>query len=125
MQFQQIFTYRNAIEALVAEEVQLQIKNLPPRLIKYINPTQVLAYALNQLPPLYATSEKGWHLQQQKAKDKLSHQIVIAVRRGIAAVQRDPLKPATLIILSEEFENNQSLSDLPKLEELLRQEPAF
>ena len=43
------------------------------------------------------------------------------MQRGIAAVQRDTLKPVTLIILSEKFETNQSLSDLPALEELLRQ----
>lgn len=87
--------YRNAIEPLVVEEVKRQLENLPPRLVKYINPAQVIAYALNRLPGLYATSAEGWHRQQQTAKEKLAHQIVMAVRQGLAAVQRDPLRVST------------------------------
>ena len=87
--------YRNTLEPAVAREVHRQLQTLPPRLVSYINPAQVIAYALNRLPPLYATSEKGWELQQQRIHTELQAQIVIEVRRGIAAVQRDPFRPAT------------------------------
>jgi hypothetical protein len=87
--------YRNALEPAVAREAQRQLQTLPPGLLPYINPAQVIAYALNRLPPLYATSEKGWELQQQRIHTELQAEIVIEVRRGIAAVERDPLRAAT------------------------------
>lgn len=87
--------YRNAIEPLVVEEVELQLQHLPPQVLKYINPAQVIAYALNRLPALYATSEEGWHRQQLRARKQMRDQIVTAVRQGLAAVQKDPLRIST------------------------------
>ncbi len=87
--------YRNAVEPLVVEEVQRQLLELPPQLAPYINPAQVIAYALNRLPPLYATSERGWKLQQQRVQKELQPQLIMAVHQGIAAVQRDPLRAAS------------------------------
>ena len=87
--------YRNVIEPLVAEEVQRQLENLSPELVSYINPEQAIAYALNRLPALYATSEEGWNRQQQKAKTELAQQIALAVKSALKAVYQNPLKPST------------------------------
>lgn len=95
MQVSLSLSFYNVLEPLVAEEVQRQLQYLPPKLVKYINPAQAIAYALNRLPALYATSERGWQLQQQRAKEKLADQIAIAVRQGLAAIQLDPLRVAT------------------------------
>ncbi len=88
--------YRNALEPLVLEESQRQLQKLPAKMLGSLKPAQVLAqvvaYALNRLPALYATSDRGWQFQQQQAQ-KLRPQIVMAVRQGFAAVQRDPLTP--------------------------------
>ncbi len=92
--------YRNALEPLVGEEVERQLQNIPPKLLKYINPVQVTAYALNRLPALYATSVEGWQRQQQRAIKELRSNISDAVRQGIAAVLRDPLKIATPLKVS-------------------------
>ena len=105
MQANQFLPYRNAIEPLVFEEVQRQLQHLPPQLVKYLNPAQVSAYALNRLPALYATSVEGWYRQQQKAKTQLAKQIFLAVRQGLAAVQRDPLKVSTPLIATEDVES--------------------
>lgn len=91
----QPLTYINVLEAIVIEEVERKIEKLPPHLAKYINPAQVVAYALNRLPSLYATSEEGWRRQQLKARTELKNQIIMAVRQGFAAVQKDPLKVTT------------------------------
>jgi len=98
----QVLLYRNALEPLVTEEVKRQLEQLSPKLVKYINPEQVIAYALNRLPPLYATSIEGWTRQQQLAKTKLEKQIFLAVRQGLAAVQRDPLKVSTPLLFLED-----------------------
>lgn len=102
MQTDPIPLYRNAVEPLVVEEVQRQLLELPPQLAPYINPAQVIAYALNQLPPLYATSERGWKLQQQRVQKELHSQLMMAVHQGIAAVQRDPLRTASPVTNPED-----------------------
>lgn len=113
----QFLSYGNVMERLVAEEVQQQLQQLPPKLVKYLNPVQVIAYALNRLPALYATSERGWHLQQQRAAEQFGHQIVTAVRQGLAAVQRDPLRVATPLKFPEAVEEGESQEfAVPELE---------
>ncbi|MBD1849915.1 late competence development ComFB family protein [Leptolyngbya sp. GB1-A1] len=88
-------TYKNIMELLVEEEVIRQCKTLSARASAYINSEELIAYALNQLPPLYATSEQGLEYQIQKGKIKFSPQITQAVQRAIAAVRRDPLRRYT------------------------------
>lgn len=95
--------YLNVMESLVAEEVKRQLKHLPPKLVKYLNPAQVIAYALNRLPALYATSIEGWYQQEKRAKDEFAEQISRAVRQGLAAVQRDPLKVTTPLKVAEDL----------------------
>lgn len=85
-------TYRNAMEFLVIEEVNKQFATLPPKLAQYLNQEEVIAYALNRLPTLYATSEQGWQQQCLRGKEKYAAQIKMAVRQGLAAVHKDPLR---------------------------------
>jgi len=84
--------YKNVMEILVEEEVLRQVKALPVRIASYVNQTELVAYALNQLPPLYATSEKGLEHQLERGKVKFAAQISQAVQRSIAAIRRDPLR---------------------------------
>lgn len=66
--------YRNAVEPLVIQEVDRQVDRLPAKLLKCIDVDQIkaqaIAYALNRLPAMYATSERGWEFQQHKAQEK-------------------------------------------------------
>lgn len=84
--------YKNVMELLVEEEVARQYKKLSARLSSYVNPTELVAYALNQLPSLYATSEKGLEYQLERGRAKYGAQITQAVQRALAAVSRDPLR---------------------------------
>lgn len=84
--------YKNVMELLVEEEVSRQYEALSPRIASYVNPTELVAYALNQLPALYATSEKGLEYQLRRGKEKYMAQIAQAVKRALAAVSRDPLR---------------------------------
>jgi len=87
--------YKNVMELLVEEEVVRQFKALSPRIAAYINQVEWVAYALNQLPPLYATSEKGLHHQMQRGRAKHGAEIKQAVLRALAAIRRDPLRSST------------------------------
>ncbi len=84
--------YTNVMERLVAEEVARQKSKLPPKLREYIKGVEVETYALNRLPALYASSEKGWQIQYEKAGQTHGEAVSQAVRHGIAAVQVDPLR---------------------------------
>ncbi|WP_052128909.1 late competence development ComFB family protein [Neosynechococcus sphagnicola] len=95
MQLEQSQNYRNAMESLVAVEVEMQLRRLPPKLKEYICLTEVIAYALNRLPPLYATCEKGWKQQQVRGRQEYGNQVTAAVRQALAAIQRDPLRVST------------------------------
>jgi hypothetical protein len=107
--------YRNAMEALVVEEVERQMCRITARQAEYINQAEVIAYALNRLPSLYATSEKGWNQQRLRGKNELDKQITMAVRQGLVAVQRDPLRLATPLQFPEEMEPQQVLQDLREI----------
>ncbi|MTJ07825.1 MULTISPECIES: late competence development ComFB family protein [unclassified Anabaena] len=92
----------NVMELLVVEEVEKQIQLLPIKAARYIKTPDVVAYALNRLPSLYATSRKGWQRQLHRAKTEFNQQINKAVQQGIIAVQRDPLRISDLIYSTEE-----------------------
>jgi hypothetical protein len=107
--------YVNVMEMLVAEEVTKQIKGLPPRILKYLKQTEVETYALNRLPSLYASSEKGWQHQYEKAKRELYSQIKNAVRQALAAVQVDPIRSSEPLNLSYDEEAETALEILRAL----------
>lgn len=87
--------YKNVMELLVEEEVVRQYKLLPSRVAAYAHPVEWVAHALNQLPPLYATSEKGLHHQIERGRVKHGAEIKQAVQRALAAICRDPLRTCT------------------------------
>lgn len=93
--------YINVMELLVAEEVGQQIKALPPRVVKYLKVVEVETYALNRLPSLYASSERGWQHQYDKAKREMHNQIKSAVRQALAAVQVDPLRSSAPLQIND------------------------
>lgn len=87
--------YKNVMELLVEEEVIRQHDALPSRVAGYVNRIEWVAYALNQLPPLYATSEKGLNHQLERGRIKHGAEIKRAVQRALAAIRRDPLRTST------------------------------
>ena len=84
--------YINVMEMLVSEEVSRQLASLPDRISKYVKRLEVETFALNRLPALYASSEKGLQHQYDRALHEYKPQIVSAVRQAFAAVQVDPIR---------------------------------
>ncbi|ASC73130.1 hypothetical protein XM38_040920 [Halomicronema hongdechloris C2206] len=112
-------SYVNVMELLVAEEVDRHLKELPPRIAKYVKRVEVETYALNRLPSLYASSERGWQHQYDKAKKEFRNQIRAAVRQALAAVQVDPIRLSEPLKMSDHAEAQAALQ---ALRELFRQE---
>jgi Late competence development protein ComFB len=84
-------TYLNAMEILVEEEVERRIAQLPEAHRAYLNRMEIIAYALNQLPALYATGEKGLTYQLQQGRTQHAAKIQQAVQQSLSAVLRDPI----------------------------------
>ncbi|HEY9761368.1 MAG TPA: late competence development ComFB family protein [Trichocoleus sp.] len=108
-------SYVNVMELLVAEEVDKQIKQVSPRLQKYVKRVEVETYALNRLPALYASSEKGWQHQYDKAKHEFKAKIQDAVRKAFAAVQVDPLRQSQPLKVENDGEAGAALQVLRDL----------
>ncbi|NER79816.1 MAG: late competence development ComFB family protein [Leptolyngbya sp. SIO1D8] len=94
--------YINVMELLVAEEVEQQLSRLPERVLKYIRRSEVETFALNRLPALYASSEKGLQHQHERAIRELKPKIASAVRQAFAAVQIDPIRLSQPIQVEKE-----------------------
>ena len=106
---------RNAMEYLVSQEIKRQFQRLPNTLSNYINEVDVMTYAINRLPPLYACSQKGWEYQMLRGKQEYGKKIEVAVRQGLVAVQRDPLRKSVPLQAPEQLESDQALQQLKKL----------
>ncbi|WP_242046664.1 late competence development ComFB family protein [Cylindrospermum sp. FACHB-282] len=103
------------MEVLVAEEMEKQFQSLPTKTVKYIKASEVIAYALNRLPALYATSKRGWQRQWHRGKTEMYEKITTAVRQGIIAVQQDPLRANDPLIFAEENAASVALQGLKVL----------
>lgn len=101
----------NVMQILVLQEVNHQLKELSPNQAEFIKPVEVITYALNRLPSLYASSKEGLCYQLKQAQEEYKPQILQAVRQGIAAVQRDPLRRSTPLMLNKhpQFNKKQTL----------------
>jgi hypothetical protein len=84
-------TYLNAMEILVEEEIDRRLNAMSERQRAYLNRMEIIAYALNQLPPLYATGEKGLEFQLSQGRIQYTSRIQRAVHQALAAVLRDPI----------------------------------
>lgn len=107
------------MESLTADEVERQFQQIQPRLARYLSKEEVAAFALNRLPALYATSEKGWRQQCVRGRRDFGTQITAAVRQGLVAVQRDPLRVEAPLSPPE---NEEVQVVLRKLKTLLKRE---
>jgi len=106
---------KNAIEEMVIAEIDLQISHLPEYRRDQINLSEIAAYALNRLPPMYATSNVGWLRQRKKAATEMRSQIESSVRRALVSVKPDALRDARPLPSQEVESHARSLVALQQL----------
>lgn len=111
--------YKNIMEELVEQETTQQLKRLPKNLSRYVEPVDVITYALNRLPALYASTEKGKAYQQQTGQDRLHSEIKLAVRQAVAAVLRDPIRRCTPLASNSKLDDKIAQAALADLQGLL------
>jgi hypothetical protein len=106
---------RNALEELVIEEAEAQHKRLGADVKKRVDLSEVIAYTLNRLPPMYATTQRGWVQQRKKAEQELGSAITKTVRNGFLSTQSDVLRQNDPIPDHELISQARSLFKLRKL----------
>jgi len=87
----------NVMEMLVAQEVDRQLAALSQASVESVAKLDIITYALNRLPPLYAATKEGVFHQKEEAERNHQKAIYLAVKKAISAVQRHPLRRATRI----------------------------
>ncbi|MDY7007989.1 MAG: late competence development ComFB family protein [Cyanobacteriota bacterium] len=84
----------NVMEELVLSEAIARVTEIEATSDKTLDVGDIAAYALNRLPPLYATTEEGAQFQRSKAKDELQNLISQQVNEAIAQnIDRKPINP--------------------------------
>lgn len=112
-------THKNAMELLVAEEIERQLESLSWDDKDFINKIEVATYALNRLPSLYASSEEGISWQKRKGQKEYQQQITDTVREALEIVQKDPARFYTPLSSSEQQEMQEAKEALQELSEWL------
>lgn len=82
--------FSNVLENLVLSAADVLIQKVNPEWRSQVNLSEAAAYALNRLPPMYATSQRGWQLLRRKAKEELSREILLQVQSAITQVINRP-----------------------------------
>ncbi len=105
--------FTNILENLVMAVAELQLKRMEPSAKERVTLNEVVAYSLNRLPAMYATSNQGLQQLRTRAKTEMAHQIVAIVRQAVLKVGDFPqrlLPPLTIEKYTKERHLN--LSDL-------------
>jgi hypothetical protein len=110
---------RNVMEVLVVEEIERQISRYSTNVTRYINRVEVATYALNRLPPLYASSHEGFNKQKLRGRTQFSAEVTKAVRQGFAAVQKDLLRNSTPLIAQGDCDLEAAKNALQELADFL------
>ncbi len=80
----------NVIEELVLTEAISQVAEVEAKSDQTLDLGDVAAYALNRLPPLYATTEEGASYQREKARAELADLITRQVAESVGRSLNQP-----------------------------------
>ncbi len=82
---------RNVLLEFVYREVNAQIQSLGIGIRHKYNIDEVTAYALNRLPPMFASTDVGLLAKRQECM-AMQADIIRAIRQALLGVRRDPLR---------------------------------
>lgn len=84
----------NVMEELVLSEALKRVAEIDVTSDDRLDVGDITAYALNRLPPLYATTEEGAAYQRHKAQAELQHRINQYIGEGIErSLERPEMSP--------------------------------
>jgi hypothetical protein len=97
----------NVMEELVLTEAVARVAEIESTSENVLDLGDIAAYALNRLPPLYATTEEGASYQRTRAKAELQSMIVQQVHDAIATnMNRPEFFPERHVIQRKDADGN-------------------
>ncbi|OIP75700.1 MAG: hypothetical protein AUK48_06960 [Oscillatoriales cyanobacterium CG2_30_44_21] len=84
------YQFSNVLEKLVLSLAYHQTQKLHPAIAETVDLGETTAYVLNRLPPMYATSEKGYQALRQRAREVYGKEVVAALKEAIAVCVESP-----------------------------------
>ncbi len=103
----------NVTEQLVMLAIQ---KINTPQVHEGNRPAEIAAYALNRLPPMYATSWNGYNISRQRGINELSKDIILAVRNAALKILQSPPVPSTSPFATDfETEAQETLQNIRRI----------
>jgi hypothetical protein len=109
-------SFRNVLEDLVVKEAKAQISQLRYNVRQNLHIGEVIAYTLNRLPPMYATTQQGCLRLKARIRNEIGYQIAETVHNAISAVQvGDPLNDHNPLPDSELIGSATPLARLQKI----------
>lgn len=103
------------MEQVVNEEIARQLMKVPDTLRTQLKPLEIATYALNRLPTLYASSQKGWHKQYETAAACYANDVTKAVCKGISAVKANPQRASEPLDVKKQHDAAAILSAFKQL----------
>jgi hypothetical protein len=92
----------NVMEELILSEAITRVAEIEQTSDNSLDVGDIAAYALNRLPPLYATTEEGANYQRQRAREELQNLIQEQVAEAIARyLERPEFFPERQAIISK------------------------
>ncbi|MCT7954222.1 late competence development ComFB family protein [Laspinema palackyanum] len=88
----------NVMEELVLSEAIARVAEIEATSDRTLDVGDIAAYALNRLPPLYATTEEGANYQRVRAKEELQELISKQVEEAIARYLDRPEFPGRVAL---------------------------
>jgi hypothetical protein len=102
----------NVMEELVLTESIARVAEIEATSDCTLDLGDIAAYALNRLPPLYATTEEGAEYQRGRAKDEMqvliAQQVNEAIARNLDRPEFYPERQAISKVLGDEMQNQLS-----------------
>ncbi|MEI6427924.1 MAG: late competence development ComFB family protein [Pseudanabaena sp. ELA607] len=105
----------NALEELVIAEAESQYKRLGAEAKNRVDLSEVIAYALNRLPTMYATTQRGWNQQRLRAHKELGETIAKTLKNGFISTQRDTLRKLDPLPTHEVMTPSRALAKLQSI----------
>ncbi len=111
-------SYKNVMELLIDNEIDRQTCSYSQTEAQKINRIEVATYALNRVPPLYASSQEGIGLQYERGLKEFSDRITAAVSQALSKVLQNPVSHSTPLPRLEEVVDPQVTLSQEDLQEI-------
>jgi hypothetical protein len=88
-------SYKNVMELLIDDEIDRQTCRYSQIDAQTFNRIEVATYALNRVPPLYASSQEGIERQYERGLSEFSDCITATVGQALRKIQQNPHSAST------------------------------